>query len=186
MVRIGVTGHRFLTAMDKISAGIEKALRWIEQEYPGESLTVVSSLAEGADRLVAHHILKRTGAQLIAPLPLARTKYMDDFASTESKEEFLDLIAAADEVVEPPEGESRGAYQEAGDYVLNHCDVLLTVWDGKSVQGHGGTAHIVEQARMRGLPIAWVHAGNRKLGTHQPSSRGAEQGVVTFENLVTC
>src|SRR5947199_5063965 len=168
MARIGVTGHRFLTEMDKISAGIEKALRRIEQEYPGESLTVVSSLAEGADRLAVHHILKRADAHLIAPLPLNRAKYMDDFASTESEEEFLALIAAA-QVVELPEGESRdAAYQAAGDYVLNHCDVLLTVWDGESAQGHGGTAHIVEEARMRGLPIAWVHAGNRKPGTHEP------------------
>ena len=184
MVRIGVTGHRFLSELDKISAGIEEALRRIEQEFPGESVRVVSSLAEGADRLVVHHILKRTGSQLIAPLPSARARYMDDFASTESKEEFLDFIADADEVVELPEAESReAAYQAAGDYVLNHCDVLLTVWDGKSAQGHGGTAHIVEQARMRGLPIAWVHAGNRKPGTREPSSMGAEQGVVTFENF---
>jgi hypothetical protein len=186
MVRIGVTGHRFLTEIDKISAGIEEALRRIEQQYPGESLTGVSALAEGADRLVVHHILKRIGAQLIVPLPLARAQYMDDFASTESKEEFLDFIAAADEVVELPEAESReAAYQEAGKYVLNHCNVLLTVWDGNLALGHGGTAHIVEQARMRGLPIARVHAGNRKPGTHEPSSLGAEQGMVTFENFGT-
>ena len=184
MVRIGVTGHRFLTEMDKISAGIEKALRRIEQQYLGESLTIVSSLAEGTDRLVVHHILKRTGAQLIAPLPLARAKYMDDFASTESKEEFLAFLAAADQVVQLPEAESREvAYQAAGEYVLDHCDVLLTVWDGKSAQGQGGTAHIVEQARMRGLPIAWVHAGNRKPGTHDPGSLEAEQGVIMFENF---
>jgi hypothetical protein len=183
MVRVGVTGHRFLAEIDTIAAGIEEALRRIEHERPGESLAVVSSLAEGADRLVVRHVLKRSGARLITPLPLARAAYMDDFSSTESKAEFSDLVAAAGEVVQLPEAASRAAaYRAAGTYVLDHCDVLLAVWDGQSAQGRGGTAHIVEQARMRGLPVAWVHAGNRRPGTRQPSSLGAEQGAVTFEN----
>jgi hypothetical protein len=59
----------------------------------------------------------------------------------------------------------------------------MTIWDGREAQGSGGTADIVERARKRGLPIAWVHAGNRKPNSHEPVSLGDEQGLVTFENI---
>lgn len=67
--------------------------------------------------------------------------------------------------------------------MLDHCDVLVTIWDGQELQGQGGTGGTVTAARRRGLPIAWVHAGNRKPGTEEPTSLGEEQGTVTFENL---
>ena len=69
MIRIGVTGHRVLTDVERIEDGIEAALRRIEHRFPGELLTVISALAEGADRLVAYHILERPGARLIVSLP---------------------------------------------------------------------------------------------------------------------
>jgi len=50
-------------------------------------------------------------------------------------------------------------------------------------QGLGGTGGIALRARERGLPIAWVHAGNRKPGTEEPTSLGADQGQLTLENL---
>jgi hypothetical protein len=61
--------------------------------------------------------------------------------------------------------------------------VLIAIWDGKTAQGQGGTGAIMARARQRGLPIAWVHAGNRKPGTQEPTSLGAEQGMVTFEHV---
>jgi hypothetical protein len=119
-------------------------------------LVVLSALAEGADRLVAQRVLTRANARLIVPLPLARDEYMQDFESDESKREFLDLLARADEVLDlPPQPTRNEAYRAAGLYVLDHCDVL----------------------------IAWVHTGNRKPGTNEPTSLGDEQGTVTFENL---
>jgi hypothetical protein len=51
MVAIGVTGHRVLTELDRIDAGVAEALRRVEQAFPGQPHTVVSALAEGAD----HH-----------------------------------------------------------------------------------------------------------------------------------
>jgi hypothetical protein len=42
---------------------------------------------------------------------------------------------------------------------------------------------IVDEARQNGLPIAWIHAGNRVPGTHEPTSLGEEQGKITFERL---
>jgi hypothetical protein len=67
--------------------------------------------------------------------------------------------------------------------VLDRCEVLLAIWDGQGAQGQGSTGAIVGQARQRGLPLAWVHAGNRERGTQEPTSMGAEQGLVTLENF---
>jgi hypothetical protein len=67
--------------------------------------------------------------------------------------------------------------------VLDNSEVLITIWDGRDALGRGGTADIVGRARGRGLPIAWVHAGNRQPGNSEPASLGEEQGRVTFEHI---
>jgi len=183
-LRIAVTGHRVLLQTDRIAAGIENALARIEGEYPGRSLMVVSSLAEGADRLVAAAVLKRPHSCLQAVLPLPKFDYLGDFATPASKEDFLRFLARTDDVVELPAQPSRDdAYAAANDRLLDGVDVLIAVWDGKGAQGHGGTAEVVGRARASHLPVAWVHAGNRKPGTMEPTSLGADQGKVTYENL---
>jgi hypothetical protein len=170
--------------LEKVEAGIETALDRIEESFSGRPLTLLSSLAEGADRLVARNALGRPGARLIAVLPLPRSDYMQDFESPESREEFLGFLADAVEVIElPPAPTRNAAYEAAGEYCLNHCDVLVAVWDGQGAQGQGGSGATVTLARERGLPIAWVHAGNRRPGTMEPTSLGDEQGKVTCERL---
>jgi hypothetical protein len=183
-LRIGVTGHRVLAEADRVTAGIEVALARIEGSHPGRSLVVISSLAEGADRLVAEAILRRPASRLRAVLPLPKFDYLDDFATPDSKEAFLRLLARSDEVVELPARASRvEAYAAASDRVLDGVHVLVAVWDGRGAQGQGGTAEVVARARTRHLPLAWVHAGNRKPGTMEATSLGADQGQVTYENM---
>jgi hypothetical protein len=184
LVAVGVTGHRFLADLEKITAGVEAALCRIDRAILHELLAVISPLAEGADRLVAQHVLARPGAHLIVPLPLPQYDYMTDFGSTSSREEFLHLLNQADEVVVLPPASSREqAYAAAGRYVLEHSDVIIAIWDGKPAQGVDGTSEIVAQARARRLPLAWIHAGNRLPGTEIPTSLGPDQGKVTFEHL---
>jgi hypothetical protein len=184
MINLGVTGHRILAEMEKLEAGIGEALRFIERKFPGESLAVISSLAEGADRLVVHQVLTRPHSRLIVPLPVPQSDYLKDFPSPQSQKEFLSLLDRAGEVIAlPPTPTREEAYEAAGNYVLNHCDVLMTVWDGQGAQGLGGTGGIVAEARRRKLPIAWVHAGNRRPGTEEPTSLGDEQGQITYENF---
>ena len=183
-VAIGATGHRFLTDLHRIAAGVDEALDRIEQAFPTLAWTVVSPLAEGADRLVVTRALKRSKVRLVVPLPLPHSDYMADFESPESKEEFLCLLAQAGEVTTlPPVSTRDQAYQAVGRYVLDRCDVLIAIWDGRSTQGQGGTGDIVAQARGRGLPLAWVHAGNRKPATQQPATLSIEQGKVSFERF---
>ena len=182
-LRVGVTGHRFLAESDKLLDGLRQACEGIESSFPGANWLLVSPLAEGADRLVTGLLLER-GARLLAPLPLPIETYLEDFPEPESRQEFLNLMARATEVVQlPPAATRDAAYLQVGRYILEHCDVLIALWDGQEAQGQGGTGEIVAEARQLGLPLAWVHCGNRKPGTLEPLSLGAEQGLVTFERF---
>jgi hypothetical protein len=117
-------------------------------------------------------------------LPLDPEEYRKDFATEESRDEFYDFLKRAAEVIQMPRLTDRNAaYEAAGVFVIDHCDALICIWDGSPQQGSGGTGSMVERARSRGIPIAWIHAGNREPGTTNPTTLGIDQGKITYENL---
>lgn len=182
-VRIGVTGHRFLAEIDKLTAALELALGKVAEAFPGRNLVAVSPLAEGADRMVAKAVLDR-GGELVAPLPLPLDDYLQDFEAGESQTEFRRLLDEASEVIELPVTPTRNeAYEQVGLYVLDNCDVLIAIYDGQPAQGQGGTADIVALALERGLPVLHIKAGNRKPGTNEPTTLGEEQGELIVHDL---
>jgi len=184
LIRIGVTGHRILAEIERIQGGVEEALCRIDRLFGGKPMTCISSLAEGADRIVARQVLMRSGARLIVALPLPESEYIDDFVSIESRAEFSNLFHRADEVAQIPSTATREqAYEAAGKYVVANSDVLIAIWDGGSARGRSGTGEMVALARERGIPLAWVHAGNRDPETRRPRTLGESQGLVSFENF---
>ncbi|WP_426571974.1 hypothetical protein [Aquihabitans sp. McL0605] len=153
---IGVTGHRTLADRPKVLAGVDLVLDRLTAGSDA-SLVVVSSLAEGADRLVAQRVMAR-GGRLIALLPFAPVDYIADFATVASVQEFTDLVAAADErevILGAPADDStrEAAYERAGRAVLDRCDVLLALWDGQPGRGRGGTAELVSEATLLGRRV---------------------------------
>ncbi len=183
MVVVGVTGHRVLAEIDKIENGLEEVVGTLETAFPDE-WTVVSGLAEGADRLITERLLLRGRCRLIAILALHPDEYATDFDAPESRGEFWELLRQADEVVEVAGVSNRdAAYEAAGREMLRRAEVLVAIWDGDDGQGRGGTGQIVAEARARDLPVAWIHAGNRVPGTREPRSLGRQQGSVTYERL---
>ncbi len=50
------------------------------------------------------------------------------------------------------------AYLELGRYLVTHADLLIAVWDGLPARGPGGTSDVVQMARQRQLPLAWINA----------------------------
>ncbi len=120
-------------------------------------LSVLSALAEGADRLVAGRVLAREGGELEVVLPMDESEYETDFATDASRSEFRSLLARARTIHRLPRPSSREeAYAAAGRYVADHCVVLIAVWDGKPERGPGGTAEVVCYARAQGRRIAWI------------------------------
>jgi hypothetical protein len=184
LIKIGVTGHRYIQETNKIIKGVDQALEKIAEKF-STPFILLTALAEGADRLVAHRaIAMREDTQLFVLLPLKMEDYLDDFVSLTSKAEFLNLLEMADEAFEPEKVKSNEqAYWETGKKIVEHCDVLVAIWDGQAAQGEGGTGDIVELAREYGRPLAWIHAGNRCPGTNSPTSLGKDQGKVSYEGF---
>jgi len=184
MIHIGVTGHRILSNTSKIEAGVDEVLSYIDQAFPKQDWTILSSLAEGADCLFVEKALKYKVGMLIVPLPLSTKGYIETFSTEAAKLSFTKLYLQAEKVVQiEPKPTRKEAYLSAGLYVVHHCDVLVTIWDGEEAQGLGGTGQIVDYARKKLLPIAWIQAGNRHPGTLEPSDLGKNQGAVLYERF---
>jgi hypothetical protein len=185
MVSIGVTGHRFLDEGELLNTAVDRVVSRIEQKYPGEEWSVVSSLAEGADRLVVRRLLNTHPAlALLVPLPLPAAEYLKDFPTAESQEEFQKLLALARHAIQPAEFATREeAYRAAGIAMLDASDVLVALWNGRPAGGVGGTGEIVELARQRKMPIAWVYCNNRNLLTVETSQDLFEEGTLFFERI---
>lgn len=173
-LRIGITGHRGIAGNHPgLAAEIAKAAEYITQmlaagparlwDGSGQArpddivLTVVSALAEGADRVVAGELLKRKGTQLEAVLPLPQSEYLRDFNSPESVEQFNHLIARSisTDVVRTARSREQ-AYELAGRAVVDRSDAMIVVWDGQPARGRGGTAEIYAYAQRWHKPILLI------------------------------
>src|SRR5215813_2591306 len=81
---IGVTGHRDLRDEDvpRLEREITAIIGGLRRDYLGRDgetpIVVLSSLAEGADRLVTRVALAH-GARLVAPMPMPIDEYRCDF-----------------------------------------------------------------------------------------------------------
>jgi hypothetical protein len=147
---IGVTGHRDLVESEKpaLEVRVRALLDGLSASYPDLDLQLLTALAEGADRLVAE-IAVELEIPLVAVLPMNQLDYEEDFESPESLAEFRSMLAKAQQVItlsNVPGQNSFGRdsqYAQLGLFISNHCQVLLTLWDGKPFDAVGGTAHVV-------------------------------------------
>ncbi len=170
---VGVTGHRDIVAEEipRLSKMIRGFLMQLGARYPHMPLSVMTPLAEGADRLVAREAID-LGIPLIVPIPMPRDLYLQDFETAESREEF-EAICGQAEVIELPiiEGESRISiamhgpardrqYAQMGVFVCAHSHLLLAIWDGKPCDRLGGTAQVVQFHHWDTMPGFVEESGN--------------------------
>lgn len=166
---IGVTGHRDLRAEDrqKLTVAVDRVFQQIRAKCPHTPLILLSPLAEGADRLVAHVALN-LNLRLIVPLPMRRELYERDFTSAESLAEFRQLLARAEHSFELPVVEGRTEaeigepgpardcrYEQVGAYIVRHSQILIALWDGEQSGLIGGTSEII-RFQLEGLPKAYA------------------------------
>ena len=165
-ITVGVTGHRNLRPedRDRLRAGVAAIFDKLRRRHPSTPLLVLSSLAEGADRLVAEVALEQ-GMPIYAPLPMERAEYEKDFLQEKgSTEEFSRLLGRASGSFVVPfaagvtaenvhEAENRSEqYAMAGKFILRHCHILLALWDGHRAEKTGGTSQMVRY-RLSGFPV---------------------------------
>lgn len=155
---IGVTGHRDLRPEDitHLESKVRHVLSDLHDLYQHTPFILLSSLAEGADRLVARVVLSERNARLIVPLPLPPALYESDFETEASKAEFRDLLSSQEvysfevkicttlaEVRHPGPQRDR-QYEEVGKYIARQSQILIALWDGFDNHLTGGTAAVVK------------------------------------------
>ncbi len=175
-LRIGVTGHRNLSNGSAVAEAVDKLVASIDQlianpeDVPIE-WCVISPLAKGSDRIVAKSILKKKNARLELLTPFPLDEYRKDFSDPEDLLEFNQLLQKADPPLTEPleknadqnnsKPRTRG-YLPVGRKVVDACEILIAIWDGKPSRGKGGTAEIVSYALERGKTILRIDAENPK------------------------
>ncbi|MDT7542367.1 MAG: hypothetical protein QOE33_2271 [Acidobacteriota bacterium] len=160
---VGVTGHRDLpeAAQAPLEARVSEIIDALALDCRHTPVVLLSSLAEGADRLVARVALAR-GARLVAVLPMPRALYEEDFASDASKDEFRALLRSAERTIEiAPRSaapastlDRREQYALAGAYIARHTHALIALWDGQPSKRTGGTADAV-RFMLEGVPARY-------------------------------
>jgi hypothetical protein len=170
---LGVTGHRDLRDDDReqLIEKVREIFKDIHEHCPNSPITLLSSLAEGADRLVAkvaldHPVITDPDfkIQVIAPLPMAIEDYEKDFLTMESKAEFRELLNSAERYFSLPpakgntpenigqQGNHRNKqYEKVGAYIARHSQILIALWDGEQTAKVGGTAQVVH-FMLKGIP----------------------------------
>jgi hypothetical protein len=154
---IGISGHQNLPDIARRHA--ERDIRTLLARQAGP-VTGLSSLAAGADHLFAQ-LLLAAGHRLHAVIPCR--SYADTFNPGDLAV-YQTLRAAATEVTELDFAEpSETAFDAAGKYVVEHCDLLVAVWDGQPAHGLGGTGDAVAHARelRRDVLISWPEGVRR-------------------------
>lgn len=158
-IRIGVTGHRRYDNAQHVAGAVTAVLDRLLEKV--SVATVITSLAEGADRLVTELVLLRGGNAAVI-LPMAAADYESDFASDESRAQFAALLSVASAIsivgshCPTDDSERESAYEKAGRAVVDASDVVVAIWDGTPAKGRAGTAEIIRYAIDCGVPVEIV------------------------------
>lgn len=151
--RIGVTGHRDILPED-VEGARQKSrelLSRIKSAMPATRITVISGLAEGADRIFAEAALELDmSVEAVMPMPLKYYKNDFDEASSAELDRILDseAVQCIELPLTPgldaddnywPEGARSTLYANLSDDLRRRSNLLVALWDGKFKNLTGGT-----------------------------------------------
>lgn len=160
--------------------------------------TVVSPLAKGSDRIVAHAVLDQPSSRLRVVTPFPVDTYRQDFHAGSDRQEFEDLLSNAETTTElhcsteaeeldwsNPLQRSQG-YFDVGRYVVDASEILIAIWDGNYATGFGGTGDIVRYAISAGRRVIWIDSNepNRPACMLVPDATSSEPFVGARVNRV--
>jgi uncharacterized phage-like protein YoqJ len=151
MTIAAVTGHRQLSPDQQLF--VESELDRVMEKFAAE--VAISGMALGVDTWWAEIALER-GVALHAYLPFPAQA---DRWPTEAQERYLRLLELATEVVTVAPTYRPSAFQERNQAMVEACDVLVGVWDGRRT---GGTWNCLEYARQVGRELVLVNPASRR------------------------
>lgn len=181
-LRVGVTGHRphklegvdtarlhdraseILHYLADVTRSLQEKNNARREAAPFSStpvdLRLATAIAEGADQIVTDAAVG-AGYNLNLILPFPRDSYAQDFegAALEKFQSMFDHDAVQSctelDLGDTSHGRNEG-YLAAGHLMLAHADILITIWDQKAADGPGGSAEIVNEARLRGITTVLI------------------------------
>lgn len=184
--RVGVVGRRFarhgIVPDDRLDTRVDEVLRCVANAVKavGSSsgdayaagapvLRVVSSLAEGADQLVARRAVAQ-GYELQCPLPAPEAEYLGSFATTDPGsgaaagfESVLREAATGGRHVglleiddDARRADADAAYLACARIVAGQSDLLVALWDGTPDTSECGTLTSVDFALRNRIPVLWI------------------------------
>jgi hypothetical protein len=164
-LRIGVTGHRNLSNESAVAEAVNDLIAYLDkligkQDNISIEWSIISPLAKGADTIVARSFLAKPDARLEVFLPFPLEEYRQMLTDPDELDDFNKLFKRASLYFEPSQ-DSKG-YLQVGKEVVNTCELLITIWDGKGANGEGGTAEIVKYALESGRTIIRIDSENPK------------------------
>jgi hypothetical protein len=163
-LQIGVTGHRFIPDASALHHSIRQVLRGILECQASKDVYLYSALAEGSDQLVARISQEFPEITLRVLLPKEEDDYLENFASDSGRENFQTLLKIAVKVIVlTPSDEDQSAYENLGNYLVNHSDILIALWNGVNNQKKGGTGEVVKAAIQARKPVYWIYCPNEKV-----------------------
>ncbi len=153
---IGITGHRDPVKDDVIALkkSIVHALGNVRNKFKDLPVRLVTGLAEGADTLAAEVALDM-GLLVTAVLPMPRALYEQDFrgAALERFNELVDdprmecyevpLVDGNVGKTELSDADRVVQYEMLGDFLVRRSNVLMALWDGKTLTEKGGTSDVI-------------------------------------------
>ena len=151
--RVGVTGHRDILPGDVEAARqhSHELLSSLKSAMPATRITVISGLAEGADRIFAEAALAlNMSVEAVMPMPLKYYKNDFDEASSAELDRILDTEAVqCIELPLPPgldaddnnwpEAARNTLYANLSDDLRRRSNLLVAFWDGRFKNLAGGT-----------------------------------------------
>lgn len=152
---VGITGHQKRRGIDWEWVADALQLQ-LARLCPQRALT---SLAEGTDQLFA-------GISLQLKIPLVAVIPLDEYETFFSKRglaTYRSLLSQSTAVMLGWRGSPQQAFLNAGQYIVENCNVMFAVWDGKRADGLGGTADIVHYAIKRNRHIIHVNPCDRAV-----------------------
>ncbi|SRR5579875_461313 len=184
--RIGVGGHQNLgdPATERFVAHQFRQLL-TTYLHSQQSIVLFSALALGADQLFIQVALE-LGIPVEAVLPC--TQYETIFPSEEDRATYQRLLHACQSSHQLPAQKcSDEAYLAAGQWIVDHCDLLILAWNGLPARGRGGTAEMASYARRVNRPFVHLDTRHRIMQRYDvsPTRTEAPQSVAPKREFIT-
>ena len=144
-MKIAITGHR----PERLNGHEQEIRDWIDEFLLKNEVTVMyNGMADGVDQICAKSAVKNRIPLIICyPYPLIICYPYKRISFNPLEESLMDN---AEEINFISKEYSKQSYYIRDKYMVDHCDILLAVWDGKKV---GGTWLTVKYAQSIGKEI---------------------------------